>query len=471
MLKLFTGLFLILISTSVFALEGNESPLDLTRHPLALANIVIFAVAYILVMLEEYTSMRKSKPVLLCAGLIWGSIAWLYRETDSAHLVLEALEKTLLEYAELLLFLLVAMTYINAMEERRLFLVLKAWLVKKRFSLRMLFWITGVLSFFISPFADNLTTALLMCSVITAVGGKNVKFISLGCINIVIAANAGGAFSPFGDITSLMVWQAGKLAFHEFFGLFIPSVIGYAIPAFFLQLYITETGHKVSNEKVELKRGAYRIVFLFFLTILTSIGFHAFFHLPPVVGMMVGLSYLQFFGYFLRMSLPRSIAKKAAKAQVTPDQFVRMGSIVSFDVFNRIARAEWDTLIFFYGVVMCIGGLGFLGYLELLSFASYSQLGPTYANVIIGILSAILDNIPVMFAVLQMNPVMDDTQWMLITLTTGVGGSLLATGSAAGVALMGQARGNYTFFSHLKWSPVILIGYIAAVIVHLLIQG
>ena len=147
------------------------------------------------------------------------------------------------------------------------------------------------------------------------------------------------------------------------------------------------------------------------------------------------------------------------------------GSIVPFDVFNRIARAEWDTLIFFYGVVMCIGGLGFLGYLELVSIASYTQLGPTYANTLIGFFSAILDNIPVMYAVLQMDPVMNDIQWMLVTLTTGVGGSLLATGSAAGVALMGHARGNYTFFGHLKWSPVIIMGYLAAIATHLVLQS
>ena len=328
--RLLLGLSLLLISANAFAATGNDIPFNLTRHPLAIINVIIFCLAYILVMLEEYTKMRKSKPVLLCAGIIWGSIAWLYTGTDRSHLVIESLERTLLEYAELLLFLLVAMTYISAMEERRLFLALKAWLVKKKLNLRMLFWITGILSFFISPFADNLTTALLMCSVVIAVGGKNGRFISLSCINIVVAANSGGAFSPFGDITTLMVWQAGKLSFYEFFNLFVPSLVSFVIPAFCMQFFIPDLMPKHDKEVVELKRGAFRIVFLFLLTILTSVGFHTFFHLPPVIGMMVGLSYLQFFGYFLRMSLARSIAKKAARAHVTPDKFIRLGKYRSF---------------------------------------------------------------------------------------------------------------------------------------------
>ena len=447
------------------------TPLDLVYHPVAILCLIIFFAAYILVMLEEYTNMRKSKPVLLCAGLIWGVIAWMYSGTGLSHLVEEALERNILDYAELLLFLLVAMTYINAMEERRLFLALKSWLVHKGFGMRGIFWMTGLLSFFISPFADNLTTALLMCGVIIAVGGKDKKFINLACINTVVAANAGGAFSPFGDITTLMVWQAGKVPFFEFLILFVPSLVNFIIPSTIMSFFITKHAPKQKAEKVEIKRGAFRIIFLFFLTIVTSVIFHAQFHLPPAVGMMMGLSYLQFFGYFLRKTLPRSIARKAAKAQITSDEFVRMGAIVPFDVFSRVAKSEWDTLIFFYGVVMCIGGLGFLGYLELLSLNTYGVFSPTIANALVGIFSAILDNIPVMFAVLNMDPTMSEGQWLLVTLTAGVGGSLLATGSAAGVALLGQARGMYTFFGHLKWAPVIMLGYIASILTHLFINS
>ena len=125
--------------------------------------------------------MRKSKPVILAAGIIWGTIAWVYNTHGFPHMAEHAFRHNLLEYAELMLFLLVAMTYINAMEERRVFEALRGWLIARGF--RSLFWITGILAFFISPVADNLTTALLMCAVVLAVGGDNRRFVTLACIN------------------------------------------------------------------------------------------------------------------------------------------------------------------------------------------------------------------------------------------------------------------------------------------------
>jgi Na+/H+ antiporter NhaD/arsenite permease-like protein len=177
--------------------------------------------AYALVMAEEKIHMRKSKPVLVAAGLIWFMIGWVYVQAGMPDQAEHAFRETLLEFTELMLFLLVAMTYINAMEERHVFDALRAWMVRKGFSYRQLFWITGGLAFVISPVADNLTTAMLMCAVVIKVAEGDKRFINLACINIVVAANAGGAFSPFGDITTLMVWQAGMLQFYEFFALLV----------------------------------------------------------------------------------------------------------------------------------------------------------------------------------------------------------------------------------------------------------
>jgi Na+/H+ antiporter NhaD/arsenite permease-like protein len=139
----------------------------------------------------------------------------------------------------------------------------------------------------------------------------------------------------------------------------------------------------------------------------------------------------------------------------------------AFDVFRKVAGAEWDTLLFFFGVIVSVGGLGFMGYLAMTSEMMYATLGATYANILVGLLSAVVDNIPVMFAVLTMNPEMSLDQWLLVTLTAGVGGSLLSVGSAAGVALMGQSKGLYTFGSHLKWMPVIALGYAASIVTHM----
>ncbi|MCK9533563.1 MAG: sodium:proton antiporter NhaD [Pseudomonas sp.] len=440
--------------------------LNATTTLIGYLAVFVFAIAYLVVVAEEKLELRKSKPMLIGAGIIWVLVGIASNDPEATK---SAFSGNFLEFSELMLFLLVAMTYISAMEERRVFEALRAWMVRKGFSYQTLFWLTGILSFFISPVADNLTTALLMCAVVLKVAEGQDRFIAMCCVNIVVAANAGGAFSPFGDITTLMVWQAGKVEFLEFFDLFLPAVVNFTVPALVMSFFVPKGKPASISEKVVTKRGAKRIVAFFLLTIITAVCGHQFLGLPPVFGMMVGLGYLQFFGYFLRMSLPSSLAKKrtAAEQKADQQQLRYLGSVVPFDIFKNVARAEWDTLLFFYGVVMCVGGLGYLGYLQLVSVMLFDGLGATWAAFGIGIISAIVDNIPVMFAVLQMDPSISHGHWLLVTLAAGVGGSLLSIGSAAGVALMGAARGHYTFMSHLRWAPVIFLGYIASVLTHL----
>ncbi len=451
-----------------FGSAGVGETLDLTSHGVGYAALAIFVIAYLLVMGEEFTHMRKSKPVLLAAGIIWGMIGYVYASHGLPHAAEVAVRHNVLEYAELFLFLLVAMTYINAMDERNVFEALRVKLVGAGFSFRQLFWITGVLSFFISPVADNLTTALLMCAVVMAIGKDNAKFVSIACVNIVVAANAGGAFSPFGDITTLMVWQKGIVSFTTFFTLFGPSVVNWVIPAFIMSFAVPKLQPTPTQEDLKMKRGAVIVIVLFLATISTAVSFHNFLHLPPMLGMMTGLSFLKIFGYYLKRTHKKegeSLRRRRG------DEGEELGDTAPFDIFKKIARAEWDTLMFFYGVILCVGGLGFIGYLGMVSETMYTGWGATNANIMVGVLSAIVDNIPVMFAVLTMMPDMSEGQWLLATLTAGVGGSMLSIGSAAGVALMGQARGMYTFFGHLKWTPVIALGYGASIYAHFLINA
>lgn len=428
--------------------------LGLTGTERGIYTVLIFIVAYGFVMAEEFTGLRKSKPVILVAGIIWAHAAVLASSAGvSVEEVHEAFEFNLKEYAELMLFLLVAMTYINAMAERDVFEALRSWLVHKEFGYRKLFWITGIITFFLSAVADNLTSALLVGAVVMAVGANNEKFVAIGFVNLVVAANAGGAFSPFGDITTLMVWQAGYAEFFDFFKLFIPSVANYVIPAAFMYMAVPDEHPQGSDEGiVQMKPGAIQVCVLFLLTIVTAVSFKQFLHLPPFMGMMVGLSFLLIYGFRLK-------------------NLYHSDENDEFDIFNKVRDAEWDTLFFFFGVVFAVGGLGYIGYLELLSVAMYDGLGATGANVLVGVLSAIVDNIPVMFAVLSMNLDMDLYQWLLVTLTAGVGGSMLSIGSAAGVALMGQSKHKYTFFSHLKWTPAIAAGYVGSIFVHYLVNG
>lgn len=464
---LITACFVLLSVLPALAGEhGQEAAIsDLTHTGLGYLSLALFVLAYLFVIFEEKTHLRKSKPVMLAAGFIWVLVALIYHRMGQPHAAHEAIMHNIMEYAELMLFLLVAMTYINSMEERNVFQALRAWLVSKGFSLRLVFWITGLLAFLISPIADNLTTALLMGAVVMAVAGDNKKFVALSCINIVVAANAGGAFSPFGDITTLMVWQKSKVQFAEFFYIFVPSLANWFIPAAIMSLAIGRQYPKPLQEEVQMKLGARRIIILFLLTICTAVSFHNYLELPPAAGMMFGLSYLGVFSYYVKIREKRQL-------QYDQPLGIRTNGDPStpFDLFRRIAHAEWDTLLFFYGVILCVGGLSQFGYLAMVSNQMYIGLGATYANTLIGLLSAVVDNIPVMFAVLTMDPTMPLGQWLLVTLTAGVGGSLLSIGSAAGVGLMGTARGTYTFGTHLKWMPVIALGYAASIFCHLYIN-
>ena len=573
-----------------------------------LASVVIFLAAYALVTLENRIQMRKSKPVLIAAGVIWVLVALAWEGGGRTHQAGDAFLRALTNYVELLLFLLPAMTYINALEERDVFQSLRVFLVSRGYSLRRVYWTTGALAFLLSPFADNLTTALLLGAVVMAVGGSERKFICLACINVVVAANAGGAFSPFGDITTLMVWQSEKVGFQQFFVLAVPSAINWLVPAAAMHLAVPNGMPEAVGGKVVMKHGARTMVALFAATVATAVWFHVFLDLPAAAGMMLGLGYLGAFSYYLKKregrlslygtflgtrsdeslnplrllrrrgkdlgryleSLPypafmidadhtivhwnaaleRLTGFRATEMVGTRNQWKpffdetrallsdlvldgkdreirrryeqlrrhhlaagedayeaaryvdnlggegryllfsaapvtdRAGNLVgavelfedvtehrrqvqSFDDMERVAHIQWDTLLFFYGVMLCVAGLGEFGYLQLMSGSLYANLGPTIANAVVGVLSAIIDNVPVMFAILSMDPVMPLGQWQLVTLTVGTGGSLLAVGSAAGVALLGTTRGIYSFGGHLKWAPVIALGYVLSILSHL----
>lgn len=444
---------------------------DLTATTPALLALLVFAFAYLLVVFEERLHLRKSKPVVLAAGAVWVLVAIAYAgHPEAAALPRDHLEQRVLhhvgEYAALFLFLLSAMTYIAAIAAHDVFLAINAWLVSRGFSLRTVFWATGGLAFCISPIADNLTTALLMGTVVIAVGGSDKKFVGLACTNIVIAANAGGAFSPFGDITTLMVWAEGKVHTTGFFRLFVPSLVNWLVPAVWMSLFVSRGNPEPLRREVRLQAGWAAVVLLFLVTIATAVAFHMAFHLPPFLGMTTGLGFYFVYGWRRK------------------NRHRRHGTGRAIDVFDDVTKVEWDTMLFFFGVVMCVGALQEVGYLTRIGHVLYGEehgIGAFWANVGIGVLSAVIDNVPVMFAVLGMDPPMDPTgalhtevadyQWLLVTLTAGVGGSLLSVGSAAGVALMGTARGQYTFGVHLRWLPAIALGYAASIATHWLLNG
>lgn len=167
-------------------------------------------------------------------------------------------------------------------------------------------------------------------------------------------------------------YPQGPVDFWSFFHLFIPSLVNWLVPAAIMVMAVPKAKPEPITEDISMRRGARRIVALFFLTIITAVSFHNFLYLPPVIGMLTGLAYLQFFGYYLKKTSKRGVSGETGESI---EHAGDMGSPVSFDIFRSVARAEWDTLLFFYGVVLCVGGLGFIGYLALASEVMYVEWG------------------------------------------------------------------------------------------------
>ncbi len=441
---------LLLSSLALFASGGEtsvENP-DLTMTWVGFACLFIFVVGYYFVAAEERYGIDKAKPALFIGTFMFILVAIYYALNGlSLDLVHQEAEHLILEIAEIFFFLFVAMTYIESLIHMGVFDRLKYNLVSRGYTYKKMFWVTGFIAFFLSPIADNLTTALILSTVLITIEKKRKDFLVPSAINIVVAANAGGAWSPFGDITTLMAWTAGKGTFGDFLFLFPASITGYLVTAFLLSKFVANDKPVFDAKKEKrpkMAQGSKVVMGLGVFTIFCAVMSHQVLHMPAMWGMMFGLSLLKVYSYGLKR---------------------RFGSDY-FNVFNSMAKVENNTLLFFFGILAAVGALYFLGWLALAAVVyDPSVLGPTWSNIGVGFLSAIVDNVPVMSAVLKASPDMGVDQWMLVTLTAGVGGSLISFGSAAGVGVMGKLHGIYTFGSHMKLAWTILIGYFVSIAV------
>ena len=420
-----------------------EHALNLTHTWVGWVVLGVFVLGYILIATEEKWEMNKAKPALFVGTFSFVLIGIYYaiNSLDIAPLH-EELKNLIEEIAEIFFFLFVAMTYIESLIERGVFDALRYRLISRGYSYKKLYWITGALAFWISPVADNLTTALILSTVLYTIDKHNEKFLVPGAINIVVAANAGGAWSPFGDITTLMAWTAGKGEFIDFLALFPASFLGWLLTAWLMSLFVPKGEphfDALTTPKVELKKGGMVIVALGFLTIAIAVVGHIVMHYPAMWGMMFGLSLLQLYSYYHKIKHKEHL-----------------------NVFVNMSKVENDTLLFFFGILSAVGALAFLGWLIYIT-KLYEVIGNTWANIGVGFISAFIDNVPVMAAILKSDLNMGPDQWMLVTLTAGIGGSLISFGSAAGVGVMGRMRGIYTFNSHMKYAWAVLAGYALSV--------
>ena len=467
---------LLLLPATGFAGEVSDilsapKSLSITNHFVGYLAIAVTVLAYIAAMSEEVIALRKSKPMVLGSAIVWFAICIYYTLHGEAKVAAVAFESNLLAYIELFLFILVSMTYLNAMEERGVFDGLRIWLLNRQYSYRQLFWITGVLAFLLSTVINGMAVALLLGAVAAAVGKKKKEFVALACVNIVVASNAGGSLSPLGGISTLFVWQHKILPFYEFFTLAVPCLVNFLVPAAIMHFFVPRETPAASTSTIWLRRGSKRVIFLFLVTLAITVGSNIVLELPPAAGMMAGLGLLQFFSFYLTKTAHEVQSEFAHVYQLFQVEAPKDNKKQDFDVFKNIGNIDWDTLLFFYGAMMMIGALSFIGYLDTIAHFLFGQISPTVANISIGLSSAFIDNGTLMFAVLSMHPDLPPGPWLLLTLTLGVGGSLLAIGSAPGVALLGQIKEGYTFAFHMRWMPVILLGYFASIAVHFWINA
>ncbi|WP_374088912.1 sodium:proton antiporter NhaD [Methylomicrobium lacus] len=470
----FLAFFLLLPEIALAEETGTSGPaasLDLTRHVIGYLSVMVTICAYVAAMAEDVIELRKSKPMVLGSAIVWFAICIYYALHGEAKTAALAFESNLLAYVELLLFILVSMTYLNAMEERGVFDGLRIWLLSRQYSYRKLFWITGVLAFCLSTVISGLAVGLIMGAVAAAVGKNKPQFVGLACVNVVVATNAGGSFSPLGGISTLFVWQHKILHFTEFFSIALPCLVNFLVPASIMHFFVPKETPAASMCPINLLRGSWWVIILFVVTLIITVWSNVALELPPAAGMMAGLALLQFYCFFLTKTAQKNPSEFAYVYKFFHLDVPRENSKQDFDVFKNVGNIEWDTLLFFYGAMMIIGALGFIGYLDAIAHFLYGQISPTMANIAIGLSSAFIDNGTLMFAVLTMHPDIPPGQWLLLTLTLGVGGSLLAIGSAPGVGLLGQIKEGYTFGYHMRWMPVILLGYFASIAVHYWING
>jgi len=454
---------------------------DLKNHSIGYFALAITFIAYAIAMTEDLHQMSKAKPMVLGSAIIWFAIFIYYAVVyGSAKNVALVFQSNLTAYAELFLFITVSMTFLNAMTERGIFDAMRILLANRQHSYRQLFWITGIIAFLLSTVISSLTVGLLMGYIILEIGKGQPKFVGLAGLNAVVAANAGGSMSPLGGISTFFVWQQNMLPFTEFFTLALPCLVNFIVPASIMHFWVNKEKPAFSKGTPVLKRGSKRVVVIFILTFSITILSNVFLDMPAIAGMMLGLGILQSFAYYLTKSEKVGHFITDLDHHDYADDHEIQGYIESqkgFDVFKCIGGVDWDTLLFFYGAMMIVGALSFLGYLEAMAHYLFTEISPTLANILIGLSSSSIDNGTLMFAVLNMHPNLPNGQWLLLTLTLGVGGSLLAIGSAPALSLLGLMKGNmkegegYTFTLHMRWMPAVLLGFFASIGTLFLIHG
>ncbi|WP_020679814.1 sodium:proton antiporter NhaD [Marinobacterium rhizophilum] len=394
--------------------------------------LCLIVLAFVLIVAEDVVHINKAKSSLFLGTLVW-LLAFMFPEpgVDAAAIQLQ-LNENLLDIATLWLFLMSAMTFVAYLNQQGLITQMVYRILPARIGQRQLMLMMALLALAFSSLADNITASLIMLSLLASLKLKTDTMLKFAAL-LVFAVNSGGVSLITGDVTTLMIFLAGKVSISNLF-LLVPAAVLGVLVLLLTMLAGAEGELDIPHFRRPIGGRDKVIALLFVLTIGSTLFLSVYFSIPPVLSFLFGLS-VMFLTY----------------------QFLNRNTPSSQSVLEYIREIEFDTLLFFLGVLLLVGMLKELSVLERLP--ELYQVMPVFAaNYVVGLLSALVDNVPLTAAILKSGIEMGRADWMGLTYAAGVGGSLLIIGSAAGVIAMSKIEA-LSFATYLRFLPRLLLAY------------
>lgn len=417
-------------------------PIQPTSLP-GIAVLMIFTFSMLLIVFEGRLRMDKFKPALfmLTTFLLIGLHDWLSSDNPQRfHGFIEMQKENNSGLFSLIAFMAFIWMIVEILGERGVFSALNSYLINKGLDAKALFWATGALAALLSPFINNITTAMIFGKSIKEIS-RNQEYRHIALCNLIVASNSGVWF--LGTATSLMLVLAGKISIVGLLALLPAGLIGWIASAAVLQFFYMNKleGNLIDTMpgKVQIKRGGIGMIFFSIVAIASAVVMNIVLHIDIEYAIGMGLSILALYAWHLE----------------------RRGHNVG--LLAQLQKVEWNTLLFFIGIISGVAALNHVGWLSCIA-RLFEILSPTMVNTLLGVLSGILDNVPVEAAAIMSNPHLGTSQWALNALMVGIGGSLTVIGSAAGVMVMSIDR-SYSFGTHLKFLPAILANFLTSLCV------
>lgn len=404
---------------------------------LGIAVLMIFSISMLLVILEAKLHLDKFKPAMLMLSSLLLIGLYYFFSGDDPHrfeAFIEMQKENKVELFSLIAFMSFMWMIVEILSERGVFSALNSYLISHGMKAKGMFWSTGLLAALLSPFINNITSAMIFGKSIKEIS-RNHQYQHIALCNLIIASNSGVWF--LGTATSLMVVLAGKISIIGLLTLFPASIIGWAASAAVLQLlYLNSLSGELiasSRDETHLKRGGIGMIFFSIAAVTAAVVMNIMLHIDIEYAIGMGLAIIGLYAWHLK----------------------RDGTNIM--LLAQMQKVEWNTLLFFIGIISGVAALNHVGWLSYIS-QLFASLSPTIVNVALGVLSGVLDNVPVEAAALMSNPQLSTSQWALNALMVGIGGSLTVIGSAAGVMMMSIDK-SYSFSTHLKFMPAILTNF------------